>query len=151
IVEEETDRLNDLVSESIEMARIEAGDLRLDRQRHSVGDLISSALRKMSSSLEEREVYVELADDLPDALADGELVGLAMRQLLNNAVKYTRPDSPITVRAQARNGSIIITVADSGPGIPEREQARIFDRFYRISGSSAGVPGTGMGLAIARD
>ena len=151
IVEEETDRLESLITEAIETARIEAGKLRLDRQRHSVADLLRAALQKMTPALKEHGTRLEIPEDLPDVLVDQELFGLAIRQLVGNAVKYTRPESPINIRATAGNGMITIVVADRGPGIPEKDQARIFERFYRIPETASGVPGTGMGLAIARE
>jgi two-component system sensor histidine kinase KdpD len=151
IVEEETDRLESLITEAIEMARIEAGKLRLDRQRYSVSDLLSSALQKMTLTLKEHGTCLEIPEDLPDVLVDQELFGLAIRQLVGNAVKYTRPESPITIRAKPGDGMITVVVADRGPGIPEKEQARVFDKFYRIPETASGVPGSGMGLGIARD
>ena len=151
IVEEETERLESLITEAIEMARIEAGKLRLERQRHSVKGVLHTALQKMKLALKEHAACLEIPEGLPDILVDQELFGLAIRQLIGNAVKYTQAESPITIRATAGNGMITIVVADRGPGIPEKDQARIFERFYRIPETASGVPGTGMGLAIARE
>jgi two-component system, OmpR family, sensor histidine kinase KdpD len=151
IVEEETERLETLITEAIEMARIEAGKLRLERQRHSVAGVLHAALQKMALALKEHGTSLEIPEGLPDVLVDQELFGLAIRQLVGNAVKYTQPESPIMIRAAADNGMITIVVADRGPGIPEKDQERIFERFYRIPETSFGVPGTGMGLTIARE
>lgn len=151
IVEEETDRLDSLVSEAIQMARIEAGQVRLEREPLNVAELISSALKKTGRAILEREVRLDVPPDLPPVLADRELAGLVIRQLIGNSLKYADPGSPIEIRARAEGGQAILTIADRGPGIPEREQARIFERFYRIPTASGAAPGTGMGLAIARD
>jgi two-component system sensor histidine kinase KdpD len=149
IVEEETDRLNALVSEAIQMARIDAGKMRLERRSQTVPDLVSSALGKMGSAAGERDLRLEIPDPFPDVVVDGELVGLVIRQLLGNALKYSEPDSPISIRAHGGDGWVTIAIHNRGPGISPEEQSRIFERFYRIAES--GAPGTGMGLAIARN
>jgi len=151
IIDEETERLETLITEAIEMARIEAGKLRLERQRHSVTEVLHAALQKMTLALKEHGTCLEAPQGLPDVLVDLELLGLAIRQLVGNAVKYTQPESPIIIRATAGEGMITIVVADRGPGIPEKDRERIFDRFYRVPETASGVPGSGMGLAIARE
>jgi two-component system, OmpR family, sensor histidine kinase KdpD len=151
IVEEETDRLDSLVNEAIQMARIEAGQVQLDRQPQRVADLVAGALRSAGRALEDREVRVEIAPDLPEVLADRQLMQSVIRHLIGNSFKYAAPESAIEVRAWSDEGGVTIAVKDRGPGIPEREQERIFERFYRSPRSSTAAPGTGMGLAIARD
>ena len=150
IIEEESDRLDSLVTETIRMARIEAGDLRLDRRSHSVRQLIDAALKKLRILLEDRDIRIEAEQNLPDVAADGELIELTIRQLLTNALKYAKPDSPIVIRAIAQIGMVQISVKDFGPGIPPKDLSRIFEKYYRVEGSGR-VPGTGMGLTIARD
>ena len=150
IIEEETDRLSSLVAETIQMARIEAGNLRLERQPHEVAAVVSAALGKLRLQLEDREVRVEIAASLPPVLVDAELAGLAIRQFVTNALKYSDPRTPILVRASLDADAVVISVKDSGPGIPEGILARIFEKFYRAAGGALSVPGAGMGLAIAR-
>jgi two-component system sensor histidine kinase KdpD len=150
IIEEESDRLDSLVSETIRMARIEGGDFRLERQSCAAAGLIHAALQKLRILLEDRDVRVEIEPNLPNVNADGELIELTIRQLLTNALKYANPDSPIAIRAAAQIGTIQVSVQDFGPGIPAKDLSHIFEKYYRVEGSG-GVPGTGMGLAIARD
>jgi len=150
IIEEESDRLNSLVNETIRMARIEAGDLRLERHPHPVGRLIDAAVQKLRILLEDRDVRVEMEPNLPNVLADGELVELTIRQLLTNALKYASPESPIVIRAIAQIAMVQISVKDSGPGISPKDLSHVFERYYRVEGSGR-IPGTGMGLTIARD
>jgi two-component system sensor histidine kinase KdpD len=150
IIEEESDRLDALVSETIRMARIEGGDFRLRRSAFSPADLINAALLKLRILLEERDVRVEIEPNLPDVFADSELVELTIRQLLTNALKYANPDSPVVIRANAQIGMVQISVKDFGPGIPAKDLSHIFEKYYRVEGSGR-IPGTGMGLAIARD
>jgi len=151
VIEEEADRLNSLVNEAIQTARIEAGNIRLDRQGRAVGDLVGRALDGMRGSLSDRDVRVEIPDRCPDVAVDPDLIELVLRQLIGNAVKYSRADSPIAIRARSEEHAVVVTVADHGPGIPERERERIFERFYRGRQSAALIPGAGMGLTIARD
>jgi two-component system, OmpR family, sensor histidine kinase KdpD len=150
IIEEESDRLDSLVSETIRMARIEAGDLRLNKESYRAPDLINAALRKLRILLEDREVQIEIEPNLPEVTADGELVELTIRQLLTNALKYASPESPILIRASAQIGTVQISVKDVGPGIPAKDLSHIFEKYYRVEGSGR-IPGTGMGLTIARD
>ena len=151
IVEEETDHLDSLVTEALEMARIEAGKIRLDQQPQPPHVLVAAALEKMTASRLDREIRIDVNGDLAPVLADRALIGLVIRQLIGNSLKFAGPDSPVTVRAAAANGRITFSVADQGPGIGEHEQERIFEKFYRIPEHSARVPGTGMGLTIAKE
>ena len=151
IIEEEADRLDTLVSETIRMARIEAGDLHLDKRPYAVRALIDSALEKLRILLQDREVRIEVPANLPEVLADAELAGLTVRQLVTNALKYANPESPIIIRAAAEDKSVRISIKDSGPGIPPKGLSHIFERYYRMPDSADRVPGTGMGLAIAKD
>lgn len=151
VVDEEADRLGRLVTEAIQMARIEAGKIKLNTALRSVEGLIHRILQQMKPIVEGRNVTVSIAGDLPQIIADQELMGLAIRQLLDNAVKYSPPGSPIAVSAEKGDGCVIISVGDQGPGIPEREQSRIFQKFYRSSDTHQHVTGSGMGLTIARE
>lgn len=151
IVDEETDRLNTLVSESLQMVRIEAGELRLRKRPRTVNELIESPLRHMQSALEGRKVEVIAPAALPQVSADPEFISLVFRQLLDNALKYSPPGSPLTISAYVEANAMVIAVADCGRGIPSSEQARIFDKFYRGRDMRERIPGTGMGLAIARE
>jgi two-component system sensor histidine kinase KdpD len=150
VIEEETDRLDSLVGETIRMARIEAGDFHLERRSQRVGDLISAASQKLRILLEDRQVQVETEENLPEIMADAELIGLTIRQLLTNALKYANPESPIIIRAHAAEGVVKISVKDFGPGISPKDQKRIFEKYYRVKDNTDRIPGTGMGLAIAR-
>ena len=151
VVEEEADKLNGMVNETIEMARIESGRLQLRRRRLLAPDLIQACLNRMSSGLDGRSAAINLRADVPALSADPELAGLALRQLISNAVKYSPPWSEIQISSSQDNDMVVITVRDEGPGIPPNEADAIFDRYYRGTEARASVPGTGMGLAIARD
>ncbi len=151
VMDEETDRLTWLVSESVQIARIEAGRMEVRKQPQAIPQLIREAVQRMAGALESRTVETRVSDTLPCVPADRELLLIVLRQLLDNSVKYTPPDSPIVISAAESEGSVMVTVADCGPGIPAADLNRVFDRFYRGRHARGRVPGTGMGLAIARE
>jgi two-component system sensor histidine kinase KdpD len=150
VVNEEIDQLNRLVTEAVHVARIEAGDIQLDRARQPLPPILAASLHTLESTIEGREVKVDLEPDLPEVNVDGDLTVLALRQLLDNALRYSPRGSPITLRAARREQHVVIRVSDHGPGVPLSELSRIFDKFYRGS-NARGTYGTGMGLAIARE
>ena len=150
IINEEADRLNQLVAEVLEMVRIEAGQLHLEKRPLDVGEAVGSTLGEMKPALDGRLVDVRLQGGLPAADADLDFVQQVLKQLLDNALKYSPPGSPLTIAARAGEGRIVVSVADRGNGIEEHEQRRIFDKFYRAREHRFRVPGTGMGLAIAK-
>jgi two-component system, OmpR family, sensor histidine kinase KdpD len=150
IVDEETDRLGRLVTEAIQMARIEAGRVYLNRKLESPAAIVSHALSAVQASLGDRPFKLDVPAILPPVEVDPELIELALRLLLDNALKYSPSGSPLTVRAHLAESRLVVGVRNEGPGIPESEQSKIFARFYRAP-TTQRVPGTGMGLAIARD
>ncbi len=148
IVDEELDRLQELVSDAIQMLRVDAGDFVLHRQRCSVAAIVTSTLRAFEPRLEGHSLVAAVPDSLLID-ADRNLLALALRQLIDNAVKYSAPTSKIEIAAAGDNLGVRIAVRDSGPGIPPRECGRIFERFYRGSDAHR-IPGTGLGLTIVR-
>jgi signal transduction histidine kinase len=113
--------------------------------------LINAAIEKLHILLEDRDVRVETAAGLPEVTADAELIGLTIRQLLTNALKYASPESPIVIKAAFLDGAVRISVKDFGPGIAPKNLQRIFEKYYRVEDNTSRIPGTGMGLTIARD
>jgi len=150
IADEGADRLSRLVTEAIQLARIEGGKFQLNREVHFPSSLLSAAVRQTKSLTDGRELKIEAADDLPLVLVDADLIQMVIAHLIDNAVKYSPPGSPILMGAKAGETRVIVHVTDRGPGIPEDEQSRIFDRFYRGDREQS-LKGSGMGLAIARE
>ena len=151
VVDEETDHLSALVTEAIQTARIEAGRVQLHRESHSLSVLGRSVFEKLGRVSKERQIDFKIEPDLPPIWADRELIEVALRQLIDNALKYSPPHSAVLVEAQPSGGNIIVSVSDRGPGIPEIEQERIFERFFRAEASRHQIPGAGLGLGIARE
>ena len=151
IVDEEADRLNSMLTEAIHMSRIEAGQLHLHRSPQSMGRICQTQLEKLRESLEGRKVTVQVPEDLPRVSVDPEFIGTVIWQLITNALRYTPPGSPLALRAHAEDAEVIVSVEDCGPGISEQEQRRVFEKFYRGKDQRERIPGTGMGLTIARE
>jgi two-component system sensor histidine kinase KdpD len=151
VVDEEADRLTWLVEEAVQIARIETGRMELRKQPQAVVQLIREALERMAGALESRIVEVRASDAIPPVPADRELVLIVLRQLLDNAAKYSTPGSPIVISAAEKEGSVVVTVTDRGPGVPQADLNRVFEKFYRGPHARERAPGTGMGLAIARE
>jgi two-component system sensor histidine kinase KdpD len=150
IIDEECDRLNRLVEEAGEMAKLEAGEFVLDLQPTSVEEIIQASLAHCKIALAGRPVDVQVNRNLPPVRADLERAKEAMVQLIDNANLYSPKDQPITITAELAGDYATISVADRGPGIDDFEQTMIFDKFYRGKDQRYLVRGTGMGLPIAK-
>jgi two-component system sensor histidine kinase KdpD len=147
IIDQDLDRLQVLVTDAVHMLRIDAGDFVVHRDRHNLADIINSTLAKFEPRLNGHPVISRVSEDLT-ADVDRDLLALALRQLLDNAVKYSFPNSTIEITATG-NGSTLIGVRNSGPPIPEHERTRVLERFYR-GAKARHIPGTGMGLSIVQ-
>ena len=150
IINEEADRLNQLAAEVIAMARVEAGKLHLEKCPVVAAELIETALADLAGLRRGRPVTVQVAPDLPKMDCDLELVQQVVKQLVENACKYSPQGAPLTISAQRKGEKILIGVADRGAGIDEDERAHIFDKFFRGRRYRFETKGTGMGLAIAK-
>jgi two-component system sensor histidine kinase KdpD len=146
-VYEEAVRLNRLVTNLLDMTRLESGSLQLNRDWHSVEELVGSALARLEPGLSGRTVRVSIPADLPLVPVDGVLVEQALVNLLENAVKYTDPPGAIEVTARGEKDSVVVEVADEGPGVPAGAEERVFEKFYRAGSAQKGF---GLGLPICR-
>ncbi len=150
IINEECDRLNRLVEEAAEMARLEAGEIQLHLEPVPVSALIDGSLQHLKKSLGDRPIVVNLGEDLPPVLADSQRTQDILIQLIDNAHLYSPKEQPITISAERTGDFVTFSVADHGPGIDSFEQGLIFDKFYRGRDQRYQVRGTGMGLPIAK-
>lgn len=150
IINEESDRLNRLVGEAAEMSQLDAGNVELNIEPHSIDEVISSALLHCRGALVNRSVDVRVSPGLPMVRVDLPRAREVLIQLIENANQYSPCDQPITITAE-RNGDFVVTsVADRGNGIEDPEQSLIFEKFYRGRDQRYTVQGTGMGLPIAK-
>ncbi|GIK42607.1 MAG: two-component sensor histidine kinase [Chloroflexota bacterium] len=157
---EEANRLNQLVGNLLDMSRLEAGALKVSPQPSDIQDLIGAALQRLDSALAGRAVSVELAPNLPLVPLDFVLIVQALVNILDNAVRYSPPGTPLDIQAQLTGDVLEIQIADRGPGLPSDDLKRIFDKFYRGPHTSLDLPsdrrkrgdvpaGTGLGLSIS--
>lgn len=146
---EESDRLNRLVANLLNMSRLEAGAMKLALDVCDVEDLVGVALNQMSNRLRGRQVEMNVPGDLPLLNIDLVLVAQALVNLIDNAVKYSHPSSPITICAYRDDQMVAVEVSDRGSGIPETELDHIFDKFHRVT-RMTDTSGTGLGLSISK-
>lgn len=153
IILEHAGRLARLTDDLLKLSQIEAERLELDSRAVPVSELVAACLDTARFRAEQKKLTlrVECPSNLPMALADRGRLSEVLQNLLDNAIQYTPPEGQITVRARAEDHRIIFSVSDTGIGIPQSDQARIFERFYRVDAArSREVGGTGLGLSIAK-
>jgi two-component system, OmpR family, sensor histidine kinase KdpD len=151
VIHEEAQHLRQLVGEAIHLARIDAKRLKLVRQPLKIDELARAAVQSLGERAASHRIAIEVSKDAPVILVDRELILQSLKQLLDNALKYSPSGSIITVAAGETNGVAAISVRDHGHGLTELEQRRVFDKFYRGRYDHSAVQGTGMGLAIAKE
>ena len=149
IIDEESDRLNKLVSEAVEMAQLDAQQIQMHFGPVRVVDVIAQA-RETCSWVEEKHSIVTNIDEWLEMRADSAVFQKVICNLLENAAKYSKSGTPITVTARSEGETVTISVADRGIGIDPSDQPLIFERFYRARSQAESSSGTGMGLAISR-
>ncbi len=149
-IQEEAERLNRFVSNLLDMMRLESGALEPKREWVEIGDVIGTALSRLTHTLNQHQLAVEVDPNLPMLRLDFVLAEHVLVNLLENAAKYSPPQTTIHVRARREGPSIVLEVADEGIGIPPSERERIFDKFYRVQRGDRQGAGTGLGLSICR-
>ena len=150
MIESEAMRLNRFVSNLLDMARVEAGALRLRVEPVDLTDAVGSAVADTRRSLAGHAVDLQVSPDLPLVLVDPQLFHHCLLNLLDNAGRYADPGTPITVRAERRYGELLLSVLDEGPGLPPGREREVFETFRRLQGSDRSASGTGLGLAIVK-
>jgi two-component system sensor histidine kinase KdpD len=150
IIDEECDRINRLVNEASEIARLESGAVKLDLASCSAGDLISAALADCRPAISRREVCLDVKHRNARLLVDFSLSKRVLVHLITNAQLYSSSGQPIRITTQKQNKFYSFSIADQGPGIEEEEIDQIFEKFYRGKSERHRVQGTGMGLPIAK-
>jgi two-component system sensor histidine kinase KdpD len=150
VIEEEAARLDRLVGQAMEMAELDANDIKLDLRMHSMREAVDLALEAVQGPLKNHPLELRLPDTLPPVQMDLERIAKVLQHLLENAAKYSAEGSPIFVSAEVSRGQLVTSVADRGAGVDDLEKMMIFDKFYRGQGQRYRVQGTGMGLAIAK-
>ncbi|GHD56614.1 sensor histidine kinase [Jeongeupia chitinilytica] len=146
---DETARMNELVANLLDMARLQSGEVRLRRDWQSVEEVVGGTVRAMGGRLSAHALKVDLPAGLPLVEFDAVLIERVLVNLLDNAAKYTPPGSTITLGASAPPGSLLLTVADDGPGLPSGQEESLFAKFSR-GAAEGNTGGVGLGLALCR-
>jgi two-component system sensor histidine kinase KdpD len=146
---EQAREMSEQVSKILQMTRLESGRLELERDWGSLGEIAGSVLRGLADRLATHRIIVELPEDLPLVRVDAGLIEQVLANLLENAARHTPPGTVVRLRAKLEGGEVVVSVEDFGPGLPEADVERLFDKFqHGVSEGSKG--GVGLGLSIAR-
>jgi two-component system sensor histidine kinase KdpD len=149
IADQEAAHLQEIIDNALEMAQVDNDHIDLDLESSDLGETLRDTVASATSTNGDDRVSLSVEVGVPAFSFDRRLVRLAVKQLVDNAMKYSLSTSPVTVRLKRQDGFAVVEVADRGKGIPETEQARIFERFYRSPAVENLVPGSGLGLSIA--
>jgi two-component system, OmpR family, sensor histidine kinase KdpD len=151
-IDREADWLNRLVTNLLDMSRVEAGELRPSLGAFQLADLVRQAIERSGVADRSRPVEIHIAEDLPPVLVDEVLMLQVLVNALDNSAKYAGPDAPIRISAEVTpERRVRITVEDGGPGVPDDALPRLFEKFYRVPRKGEGSRrGTGIGLAVVR-
>jgi two-component system, OmpR family, sensor histidine kinase KdpD len=150
VINEESDRLNRLVGEAAEVAQLDAHELQFQFEARPIRDAVDNAIKQSEHGLQRHPVEVDIPANLPPVRMDLERITEVIAHLLDNAAKYSPPETPIHISATLQGSEVVTAVADHGPGIDEMEQEMIFEKFYRGRDQRMIIQGTGMGLPIAK-
>jgi signal transduction histidine kinase len=155
IVEEETHKLEAIIGDLLDVARLEGGGAALKVEPVPIEDLFGRIVDRHEPAMRERGITLtrEIEPDTPPALGDPARLEQALQNVAANAIRHTPPGGRITLTAEARNGAVRITIRDTGPGIPPEHLPHVFDRFYKVDAARSGtaVPsGSGLGLSIVQ-
>ncbi|HEX9795849.1 MAG TPA: ATP-binding protein [Anaerolineales bacterium] len=149
IIDDEADRLRELIDNLLDSSRLESGSLGMTREPTLVSSLIRDSMSRANSIYPNLQLKPEFDDNLPSVQLDSTRIAQVLDNLISNASKYA-PEAPVAVRAKIVDSQLQIEVEDQGPGIAPDHMAHLFERFYRVPDSSRSVRGTGLGLYICR-
>ncbi|SDX29530.1 two-component system, OmpR family, sensor histidine kinase VicK [Marininema mesophilum] len=155
VTRQESERMTRLIHDLLQLSRLDAQKVRFNRQPVAIEEILSDAVERFSISAEQKNIDISFRfnDHLPKIYGDRDQLDQVLDNLISNAVKYTPEERSITVSARRRSdGFVVVAVSDRGIGIPQKDLALIFERFYRVDKArSRNMGGTGLGLAIARE
>lgn len=150
LIDEQAEHLNRLTTELLQMARIDAEEVRLHRERVPVLSLIEDVLERHQEQLHGRRIEVPDSASGLEVYGDRGILTTALEQIIDNAARYSTPGSPISITAEEHLGEVIVAMHNEGPPIRPSDRERIFERFYRAQESRHLAPGTGLGLSITK-
>jgi len=148
-IEEETDQLNLLVGNLLDMSRIESGALKPQKRWNSIAEIAMGVITKMRKQLQDHHIEIDFPQDLPLVATDYVMIGQVFTNLLSNSIKYAPPNTEIKLTALKETDYLHIQVMNQGPSVPSEHLQRIFDKFYRITDADR-ITGAGLGLSICK-
>jgi two-component system phosphate regulon sensor histidine kinase PhoR len=152
VIDTQADRLQRLIDNLLNIARIEAGVVKVDKQQQSLNELLDHAFQVVQPSAEQKQIQLvsDLSPMFLGVLADRDMLMQCAINLLSNAVKYTAPGGRVTLRSRMEDDSALFEVEDTGVGLSEEDCQRVFEKFYRVKKDQQMAPGTGLGLPLAK-
>jgi two-component system, OmpR family, sensor histidine kinase KdpD len=150
IADEEAQRLGYLIDDTVAMARLDTGRIKVNLELSNLTEIVDEVIHSLRSEIQGRSLEVVQEQAAPVSALDRRLIKLALKQLVDNALKYSLPGTPLKIRLRQDHGSVVVEVANQGKGIPAQELSRIFERFYRSPSVQNQIPGSGLGLSIAQ-
>jgi signal transduction histidine kinase len=152
IIEGEAERLNGLANSFLDLAKLESGRASLCHDPVDLSTVIRMAIGVLAPQADAKQVALsaDVPTDLPSIVGDAQRLHQVMLNLMGNGIKYCREGDTVTITARCKEGSLVVSVADTGPGIPADALPRIFERFYRVPGTEGQAVGSGLGLTITR-
>jgi PAS domain S-box-containing protein len=148
IINEEADKLTDLISQLLDLSRLQAGKLRIQPESRSLGEIIDAAMAQLESLALRHRLVINIAPDLPPVRVDTQRIAEVLVNLVGNAVKYAPPATAITISAATHEADLQVNVSDEGPGIPLENRERVFEAFLQLE-NSLHQQGNGLGLGLA--
>jgi len=149
IADEEAAHLEQLIDNALDIAQLDSDHIDVELEVSNFSDVVREVVASMKTEIANRRVEFALDGQLPPIAMDRRLMKVAIKQLLDNALKYSPSNTPVAIRIFRNNGTEALEITDHGKGISEHEQVRIFDRFYRSPSVQDQIPGSGLGLSIA--
>ncbi|MCX6018915.1 MAG: ATP-binding protein [Chloroflexi bacterium] len=151
VIEEESDRLAELIDNLLDASRAQAGNFRIDRVELDIDELVRRVITRFQAQTKSHTLIADVPADLPLVFADEARITQVLNNLVSNAVKYSPAGSIVHVTSSVDNTTVVISVSDEGTGIPAEDQERLFKRFQRLEGAvRKSIPGTGLGLYLCK-
>jgi len=152
IIQQETERVNELATIFLDLARLESGRVQMQYKPLDIEKVISLAADVIRPSAEDKDrtLEIQIEANLPTTQGDPQRIHQVLLNLLSNAVKYSDPGDIVTIEAHKEADDIVIAIIDTGPGIPEAQISKLFQKFSRLPGNENKATGTGLGLVLAR-
>jgi PAS domain S-box-containing protein len=153
IINEESDRLTNLINGILDISKIEAGTIEIIRKPINIASLAKRAAESLEHVAGKKKIRLQadIAEYLPELLGDENKIYSMITNLINNAIKFTPENGTVSVSAQLVNNELVVKISDTGMGIPKDDLNKIFGRFYRVHRPGKQIPGTGLGLAIVKE